>query len=129
MIIKYVDDLFFIIPSEKLNHIHKLLNEYHEKLQFTVEKEKDRSLPFLDVLIVVKNDVILYDWYQKETSSGRLLNFYSHHPKHQVLNTAKNFIHRVLNLSSDIYHNKNKEKIINILLDNNFSKKNYFKIN
>lgn len=128
LIVKYVDDLFFIIPEETLTHIHNLLNDYHEKLQFTVEKQKNGSLAFLDTRISVLNDKLMIDWYQKEMASGRLLNFFSNHPKYQVVNTARNFIRRVLGISSNIYHSKNKDLILKILKDNQFPEKTILRL-
>lgn len=126
--VKYVDDLFAIIPEDKLTQIHKLLNGYHEKVQFTVEKETDGNLAFLDTRISIKNGKLIMDWYQKPMASGRLLNFCSNHPKHQILNTAKNFIRRVLGLSSDMHHSKNKNRILDILKSNNFPEKTILKL-
>lgn len=120
LILKYVDDLFAVIPEEKLLYIHNCLNNYHQKLKFTVEKGVEGSLSFLDTKVLIKDGKLVVDWYQKEISSGRLLNFYSQHPKYQIINTAKNFIRRVLGVSCDVYHKRNKEKIHRILADNNF---------
>lgn len=123
LLVKYVDDLLVMLPEEKLGLVHQLMNRYHEKIQFTVEKEENGNLPYLDIRIVINNGELLTDWYQKETSSGRILNFFSKHPRHQVINTAKNFVRRVLGISSPRYHYKNKHIITKALKENNFPKK------
>lgn len=63
------------------------------------------------------------DWYQKPTASGRLVNFYSKHPRKIIYNTASNFINRVLTISDQQFHAQNIKKIKNILSQNSFPHK------
>lgn len=60
------------------------------------------------------------DWYQKPTSSGRLLNYLSSHPKHQLLNTAYNFVKRVLVLGETEFREDNIKRVSEILRKNNY---------
>lgn len=50
-IVKYVDDIFAIVKRNDVDIILKTLNRYHNKLQFTIEREENFKIPFLDVLI------------------------------------------------------------------------------
>lgn len=50
------------------------------------------------------------------------MNFLSSHPPSQIYNTAKNLIHRILDISHQQFHNKNIKKIKEILHYNNFPK-------
>ncbi|XP_075167963.1 uncharacterized protein LOC142240139 [Haematobia irritans] len=43
-------------------------------IKFTLEYEKCRQIPYLDILIIRDGNKIKTDWYQKPTSSGRLCN-------------------------------------------------------
>jgi hypothetical protein len=54
---RYVDDTFVIWPhgQEKLTEFLNYLNGLHNKIQFTMEKEKGH-LPFLDIDIYRKTD-------------------------------------------------------------------------
>ena len=123
ILVKYVDDLFAIIPSDKITETLDALNNFHPKLQFTIEEEIDNKLPYLDLLIIRgKNNTLDTDWYQKSFASNRILNFHSYHPYFQKINTARNFIQRVLSLSSGKYHNKNIKVVYNRLIENNFPK-------
>jgi hypothetical protein len=63
---------------------------------------------------------LITDWYQKDVSSKRILNYYSHHPHAQRVNTARSFVNRVLDLSSVEFHGPNKLKIKEILAANNY---------
>ncbi|XP_062541373.1 uncharacterized protein LOC134209403 [Armigeres subalbatus] len=47
---KYVDDLFLVLPRTEVQNVLDTFNQYNAHLQFTVEKEIDGSLPFLDTL-------------------------------------------------------------------------------
>jgi len=117
---KYVDDLFAISKTDAIETILGTLNNYHRSIKFTVEVEKDGKLPFLDAIAIRKDERIKINWYQKPTASGRLINFGSKHPKNMIINTANNFVRKVLTTSDTMFHAKNKEKIRNILKKNDF---------
>jgi len=53
----YEDDILLAAPTDK-NLILESFNNYHERLKFTIEHEKDRSLSFLDLLITISNNII-----------------------------------------------------------------------
>lgn len=99
---KYVDDLFLTVPKESIEDVLHSFNSYHPKLQFTCEEEKDQQLPYLDMLLIRKqNQTIRTNWYTKSIASGRLLNYRSFHPMSQKMNTTLNFITRVEKLSTE----------------------------
>lgn len=81
----------------------------------------DNKLPYLDTLIVREQNTIYIDWYQKNMASGRLINFFSNHPKYVIMNTAQNFAERVLRISDQKYHKNNINIIEQILQKNSFS--------
>ena len=59
------------------------LNRIRPSIQFTLELEKDGSLPFLDTHLRRKVDGTLdVTVYRKPTHTDRYLNFRSHHPIH-----------------------------------------------
>lgn len=117
---KYVDDLFAIIEEDSIQETLKILNSFNKSIKFTLEEEKEGTIPYLDALLIRKHNKIHLNWYQKPTASGRLINYYSKHTKRTIINTAKNLIHRVLNISEEQFHVENKLKIKNILSGNNF---------
>ena len=52
MYYRYVDDTFAVFNDEdKCNEFFSHLNSLHPSLRFTFEKECNRTLPFLDVLV------------------------------------------------------------------------------
>ncbi|XP_017478561.1 PREDICTED: uncharacterized protein LOC108368252 [Rhagoletis zephyria] len=119
-IVKYVDDIFAIVKRNDVDIILKTLNRYHNKLQFTIEREENFKIPFLDVLIHRKNDEILLDWYSKPISSGRIINFLSSQPMKYKINAAKNLLNKILTISHKQFLDENTKKIYKILTNNNY---------
>lgn len=103
---KYVDDTIVITDLSTAKELLDILNMLGQrKVRFTMESEKDRRLPFLDLLLIRTDDQqIMTDWYTKEISSGRLLNFHSAHPVSMKVNVATSFAKRVLHLSDAFFH-------------------------
>ena len=117
----YIDDLLIILPQDKLDFTLDVFNSYHDRIKFTVEKEMDNKLPFLDLMIHRKPDgKLITNWYQKPCASGRMISFFSNQPYHQKINCAKNFINKVHAVSDEAFYDSNKDKIINILKLNQF---------
>lgn len=57
------------------------MNSIDEHIQFTVEKEENDSLPFLDSLLTHESDgSISTSVYRKKTHTDQYLQFSSHHP-------------------------------------------------
>lgn len=75
LIKKYIDDFLIIDSDDSIEGLFRKLNECHKTIKFTIEKEVNKKLPFLDILIERKNGRLITDWYQKNISSGRLLNW------------------------------------------------------
>ncbi|XP_044757911.1 uncharacterized protein LOC123316054 [Coccinella septempunctata] len=116
----FVDDTLLLVPYDKIQYILDVFNSYHQKIQFTIEVEKDNSLPFLDLLIIRENSSIITDWYTKAISTNRCINFYSSHSMQQKTNIMENLIKRALKLSNKKFHRKNLDKVENILKQNNY---------
>ena len=110
IITKYVDNLFGIVSS--VDNILSTFNSFHDDINFTIEEECISKIPYLDTLIIRNGNNLLMDWYQKPTASGRIINYYSKHPRRIIINTARNLIERVLRISDKEFHENNIEKII-----------------
>lgn len=106
------------VPSDFIDLTLSTFNSFHDRLQFTSEVEVDRKINFLDVTIIVENNVLIFDWFHKSTFSGRYLNYYSQHPICQKKGTIIGLVDRVFSLSHPRFHYKNLDLIIRILLDN-----------
>ena len=76
---RYVDDILCLFEEEEhASPFLSYLNSQHQNIKFTVEKEVNGKLPFLDVLLI-KSDFsqIHTTTYHKSTYTGLLTNFTS----------------------------------------------------
>lgn len=120
MLALYVDDSFWIVKGSEVDHILSLLNSYHPKIKFTVEKETNEHINFLDVTVIRKNGKLLTNWYKKHFASSRLLNYFSYHERTCIAETAAAYVRMVLNLSNAEFFLENRETLIDILRLNSF---------
>ena len=77
--LRYGDDILAAFDNEQdsLNFLN-FLNNRHPNIKFTIEKQINHSIAFLDVFISGINDQNLtLQTYQKSTYTGLLLNFKS----------------------------------------------------
>lgn len=74
----------------------------------------------MDIKVTRNNNKLITNWYSKEVSSNRLLNFYSNHPINIIMNTAQSFANKIFTLSDKFYKNSNINRIKSILKENNF---------
>ena len=85
----YVDDTFVIIHKNLVEDFLDHLNRIENSIKFTIEREADHTLPFLDRLVRRnKHGDFSTSVYRKPTNSNRYLNFRSDHPlehKHSVV--------------------------------------------
>ena len=76
---RYVDDILAAFDNEQgsLNFLH-FLNNRHPNIKFTIEKQNNHSIAFLDVFISgINNQNLTLQTYHKSTYTGLLLNFKS----------------------------------------------------
>jgi len=117
---RYVDDILMLVPEDKVHNIQNTFNKVHERLQFTVELEKNRTINFLDLSLIVMNNELVIDWYRKETNSGRYLSYFSGHPLCHKIGTIYGLVDRALLLAHPIFQEKNLEHVIRVLINNGY---------
>ena len=79
--VRYVDDVFSIWPhdSRSLDEFLGHLNSQNPAIQFTMEKENDRKIAFLDVLVEKEGTSATTSIFRKKTHTDKYLNYNSHH--------------------------------------------------
>lgn len=79
---RYVDDTFILWPhgEDALQEFHRQLNDFCPDVQFTLEREKENQMSFLDVLLCREDGRLKTSVYRKATTSNVYLNFASNHP-------------------------------------------------
>lgn len=122
LLCKYVDDMFLIMNKHEIDPMMSAINQAHPTLKFTIEREKQRKIAFLDVTVIRENNTVHTNWYRKEISSGRILNFMSSHPYNMKRNVATAFAKRVTRLSHERYQKQNFKIIERTLANNNYPK-------
>ena len=91
----HVDDILEIVNKDCVEDLTDHINKVDESgsIKFTFEKESDGKLPFLDTLIVRKEDGSLKLLvYRKPTHTDQYLNYESHHPLHQKLGCHQDIV-------------------------------------
>ena len=79
--VRYVDDVFSIWPhdTQSLDEFLGHLNSQKPTIQFTMEKEEDGKIAFLDVLVQKKGTLATTSIFRKKTHTDRYMNYDSHH--------------------------------------------------
>ena len=81
---RYVDDIFVLFESsESADSFCEYMSSKHQNIKFTVEKENDGSLSFLDVKICCKNGKFVTSIYRKPIFCGVFTNYESFIPTYQ----------------------------------------------
>ena len=87
--------IVFFTNKEKTDEILSSFNSHNGHLQFTIERENNNSISFLDVkLIKTNNNNIITKWYRKKTASGRYINYLSPHPQSQKIAIIYNLVEK-----------------------------------
>ena len=68
---RYVDDCFAVFPDfESAMLLYRKLNQIHNNVKFTYERENDKQLPFLDVNIDNSKEKLELSIHRKPTHTG-----------------------------------------------------------
>jgi len=100
-----VDDVFAVLPSDShLNNILSQLNQCVPSIKFTLEKETDVGLPFLDVLVKRgSNGFPSFKIYKKATHNDSYVHWFSPHPKKIKMGIVVGFFTRAHRICSPQY--------------------------
>ncbi|XP_045460449.1 uncharacterized protein LOC123670910 [Harmonia axyridis] len=120
---RYVDDCLLITTPTSMQHILQDFNGAHTLLQFTIEEEKDRTLDFLDMTLINRDNKILTKWKNKKQNSDRILDYYSNHHTGQIRGTIIGYIDRALKLTSPELRPKIIIELKERLIKNNYPTK------
>ena len=97
------------------------INSFHPALQFTMERENDNSLPFLDMRVINNNGILSSTWYHKPTDTGLIMNFHSLAPKRYKRSVVSGFVHRIYRACSTWKHfHDSLEKAKRVLEQNQY---------
>ena len=101
--LRYIDDVLAAIDKEQnsLNFLN-VLKMRHPKIKFTIKKQINHSIAFLDVLILgINNQYLTLQTFHKSTYIGLLLNFKSFTSFSYKISLIKCLIDRSFKISNN----------------------------
>jgi len=75
---RYVDDIGLAAPLSSFNDLLEKFNSFYPRFKFII-KIGGYIINFLDLILIKRDEKLMFNWYQKPTFSGRFLNIHSHH--------------------------------------------------
>ena len=78
--LRYIDDVLCALPMDlDPDFLLNKINILNQNIQFTLEIEKECSIPFLDLRLHRLGTTIKFSVYRKPTNCGSYLHYFSHH--------------------------------------------------
>ena len=121
---RYVDDVISAVSGNEAERLLSHLNSVEPSIQFTLEREKDRHLPFLDLNVSrgVQGNLET-SVYRKPTQTDKYLAFDSHYPICYKKFVAKTLLRRADYLPSSLDSKAEERKYVsNVLKTNDYTK-------
>ena len=98
---RYVDDIFCLFYTESDAHLFfNSINSQHLNINFSMEKESDHCLPFLDIYIDNSSQEVITRIYRKRTFTGLLTHFFSFTCFTYKLGLVKTLINRIYKVNN-----------------------------
>jgi len=117
---RYLDDTFVVFNNEShATQFFDFINTFHPNIRFTVEKEINSSLPFLDMSIQCTDGKFTSSIYRKPTFTGLLTSYFSFTPILYKMNAIRTLVHRAYNLSSSYFSFSREIDYLRTIFDNN----------
>ena len=133
---RYVDDIFIIYDNfiHNCSEIVKQFNTLHPNLEFTLERENNNTLNFLDLTITrvqkKKSTKFSYKIYRKPTTSKLAIDYNSIHPYNHKWANFRFLLNRLNNIPlSRKNYNMEFQTIKDIAKFNNFPIEEIYKLN
>ena len=123
---RYMDDIIRSINKHVIDSKLREINNFHPCLKFTIEKEVNGELPFLDMKVLRSNGKLSSTWYTKPTDTGLIMNFHAVSPIKYKKSVVTGFVHRIYRAcSSWKYFHESLTKAKSILDQNQYPKSFY----
>ena len=92
---RYMDDVLKEINTNTIDQKLEEINNLHPKLEFTLEREEDGCIPFLDMKIVHNGNELTSTWFTKVTDTGLTMNFHALAPMKYKRSVVSEMVHRI----------------------------------
>ena len=118
---RYMDDILCECKAGDVDAKLAEANQLHPSLKFTIEREINCEIPFLDMKIMRINNKLESTWYTKPTDTGLIMNYHALAPKKYKRSVISGFVHRIYRVRSSWKHIHNSlEKAKEILVKNQY---------
>ena len=118
---RFVDDVYFILKRTHFENLFHHINNLHQNIKFTMEKESNGELAFLDTLLKRNNGEISVLVYRKPTHTDQYLHYSSHHQtscKESVVSSLFNRAYSIITNKDDLH--KENARIKQVLKENGY---------
>ena len=92
---RYMDDILREIDRNRAQEKLTEINDLHPALKFTIEREQNSTLPFLDMSIIRLDNKLSSIWYTKPTDTGLTLNYHALAPTRYKRSVVAGLVHRI----------------------------------
>ena len=120
----YVDDTFVVWGhgEEELQHFLQHINSKNKNIQFTMKKEGNGRLPFLDILVSREGNRLGHAVHRKLTHTDRYLNRYSNHHSSQKRGIIKTLADRARAICQPKHLQEEVKHLHEAFRENSYSK-------
>ena len=112
---RYVDDILCILNLDfDIEGFLAVINSLAPTIKFTVEKESNKTLPFLDILIYREENCLKFSVYRKPTNNLSYVHFFSGHSKNVKISVFSTMYLRALRICSPEFIDEEFSTIQNV---------------
>ena len=110
---RYVDDSFLIMTARFVDSFFEHMNSQDESIKFTIEREEENQLAFLDTLAIrTHTGEIQTKVFRKSTHTDQYLDYRSHHPLEHKRSVVNTLLYRADNVVSEENDRKDEKQHI-----------------
>ena len=92
---RYMDDIIMSIKRDCIEAKLLAINNLHQSLKFTIEREINGEIPFLDMMLMNEEGKLSSRWYNKPTDTGLILNYHALAPRRYKKSVVAGFVYRI----------------------------------
>ena len=118
---RYADNILMMYEDDKMN-IHKVLEDFNNlvpNLNFTLEKEQNNRINFLDITISKNQDGLAFEIYRKPTATDIIIPSDSCHPREHKTAAIIYYYNRLEMYKLTLESRQNEKDHIQQILANN----------
>ena len=92
---RYMDDILQNMKRALIDEKLSEINNLHPSLKFTIERETNGAIPFLDMKILNDTGTLSSTCYNKPTDTGLIMNYHALAPKRYKRTVEVGLVHRI----------------------------------